>query len=47
MNPTCLTVFYWFRNYLSSVLIQELFVTLDHEDLSLREKVSLVRIEQS
>lgn len=34
-----------YRNYLSSVLIQELFVTWDHEDLSLRAKVSLVGIE--
>ncbi|KAL2568716.1 hypothetical protein AAZV13_18G084500 [Glycine max] len=44
MNPTCLTVFYWFRNYLSSVLIQELFVTLDHEDLSLRAKAARILV---
>uniref|UniRef100_A0A0R0IQP1 C2 DOCK-type domain-containing protein n=1 Tax=Glycine max TaxID=3847 RepID=A0A0R0IQP1_SOYBN len=32
------------RNYLSSVLIQELFVTLDHEDLSLREKAARILV---
>lgn len=30
------------RNYLSSVLIQELFLTWDHDDLSQRAKVSAV-----
>ncbi|RZB51409.1 Guanine nucleotide exchange factor SPIKE 1, partial [Glycine soja] len=32
------------RNYLSSVLIQELFVTLDHEDLSLRAKAARILV---
>ncbi|KAK7313904.1 hypothetical protein VNO77_39109 [Canavalia gladiata] len=32
------------RNYLSSVLIQELFVTWDHEDLSLRGKAARVLV---
>lgn len=32
------------RNYLSSVLIQELFLTWDHDDLSQRSKVSLVQM---
>ena len=30
------------RNYLSSVLIQEIFLTWDHDDLSMRAKVSIV-----
>jgi hypothetical protein len=29
----------FYRNYLSSVLIQEIFLTLDHDDLSQRAKV--------
>ncbi|KAK7317476.1 hypothetical protein RJT34_01744 [Clitoria ternatea] len=32
------------RNYLSSVLIQELFVTWDHEDLSLRAKAARILV---
>ncbi|KAI4333281.1 hypothetical protein L6164_018113 [Bauhinia variegata] len=32
------------RNYLSSVLIQELFVTWDHEDLSLRGKAARILV---
>ncbi|XP_020238455.1 guanine nucleotide exchange factor SPIKE 1 isoform X2 [Cajanus cajan] len=32
------------RNYLSSVLIQELFITWDHEDLSLRAKAARILV---
>lgn len=31
------------RNYLSSVLIQEIFLTLDHDDLSQRTKVGFIQ----
>lgn len=37
----CLTWYFSLcRNYLSSVLIQEIFLTWDHDDLSMRAKVS-------
>lgn len=37
-----LSLFVCSRNYLSSILIQELFLSLDHDELPLRAKVSLV-----